>query len=504
VAEEVAHAASSTAPYAWPADHPIQVIRGTAESIRIDAMPSGDPLSPPPPSERPAAEPELTVEQADALILSRGFVALMLLAAFAGVVVSLGAWCFLEGTVQMQHLLFEHLPDSLGYDNGPPLWYLLVVLGLGGMAAGLAIARLPGGGGHVPVHGLGASGAPPQGLDLLGVLLAGAATIGFGLVLGPEAPLIALGGGLALHTIRLTRREVPPQGLLVVSAAGSFAAVAFIFSSPIIAAVLLIEATGLGGARQRIVLLPGLLAAGIGSLVSIGIGSLSGLSAADYALGPLDLPQFNQPTVAEFAWALGLSVVVALVAHIPLRIGRETERLAAPRPLAAAIVVGLVVAGLAFAFAQATDESPLGVLLSGEDQLPGLVARAGTLSLSTLVLLIAFKGIAYGLCLGSFRGGPTFPAVFLGTAGGIIAAGLPGLATTPAVAICLAAATVTILHLPLSSIVLAVLLVSGAGAGSAPLIIVAVVVAHMTTIGIRSRQRQAAQEPEVPLVAATG
>ena len=462
----------------------------------------GDLSSPPPgplPAGPPAADAELTIEQADALILSRGFAALMLLAAFVGVVVSLAAWCFLEGTVQMQHLLFDHLPGSLGYEDGPPLWYLLAMLGLGGLIVGLTIARLPGRGGHVPVHGLSASGAPAQGLDLVGVLLAGAATIAFGLVLGPEAPLIALGAGLALHTIRLTRREVPQQGLLVVGAAGSFAAVAFIFSSPIIAAVLLIEATGLGGARQRIVLLPGLLAAGIGSLVSIGIGSLSGLSAADYALGPLDLPRFNQPTVVEFAWALALSAVVALAAHLVLRLGRATERIATPRPLATAIVVGLVVAGLAFFFGQVTDESPLAVLLSGQDQLPALVAGAGTLSLSTLTLLIVFKGFAYGLCLGSFRGGPTFPAVFLGTAGGIVAAGLPGLSTTPAVAICMAAATVTILHLPLSSIVLAILLTAGAGAGSAPLIIVAVVVAHMTTIAIRSHQRRSAAAPEVAL-----
>src|SRR6185436_232791 len=260
--------------------------------------------------------------------------------------------------------------------------------------------------------------------------------------------------------------------------------------SPIIAAVLLIEATGLGGARQRVVLLPGLLAAGIGSLVSIGIGSLSGLSAADYALGPLDLPKFDQPTVGEFVWALALSVVVALAAHIVLRVGRETERIAAPRPVAAAIVVGLLVAVLASLFGATTDENPVSVLLSGQDQLPPLIARAGTLSLSTLVLLVVLKGVAYGLCLGSFRGGPTFPAVFLGTAGGLIAAGLPGLSTTPAVAICMAAATVTILHLPLSSIVLAILLTSGAGVGSAPLIIVAVVVAHVTSLAVRSRQRQ--------------
>jgi H+/Cl- antiporter ClcA len=443
---------------------------------------------------------ELTLEQAEALILSRRFGVLLLLAAFVGVVVSLAAWCFLEGTVRAQRLLFDHV-------HGPPLWYLVLVLAAGGLLAGWAIDRLPGRGGHVPVHGLQAQGAPPEGLSLAGVVAAGAATIAFGLVLGPEGPLIALGSGLALFIIRRTRREVPPQGLLVVAAAGSFAAVSFIFSSPLIAAVLLIEATGLGGARQRIVLLPGLLAAGIGGLVSIGIGSLGGLSTADYALGPLDLPKFDQPTVVEFAWAVALAVAVAIAAQVVLRAGRATERVATPRPLVAAPVVGVVVAGLAYGFGRATGESPLGVLFSGQDQLPALIARAGTLSASTLVLLLVFKGVAYGLSLGAFRGGPTFPAVFLGAAGGILAAGLPGMSTTPAVAVCIAASTVAILGLPLSSVVVATLLTAGAGVGSAPLIIVAVVVAHMTTIALERRRRAAdepAEEPVRPRVAAGG
>ena len=41
-------------------------------------------------------------------------------------------------------------------------------------------------------------------------------------------------------------------------------------------------------------------------------------------------------------------------------------------------------------------------------------------------MLLAFQGLAYALSLGSFRGGPTFPAVFLGAAGGLLASHLPG------------------------------------------------------------------------------
>src|SRR5690349_3746263 len=101
---------------------------------------------------------DISGEQADALIASRQFIGLLVLAAVAGLLVSLAAWCFLEGTFQLQHALFTRLPRDLGYDGAPPLWYLLAVLGTAGLIVAFAIVRLPGGGGHVPVHGLSAGG----------------------------------------------------------------------------------------------------------------------------------------------------------------------------------------------------------------------------------------------------------------------------------------------------------------------------------------------------------
>jgi len=427
------------------------------------------------------APPEITAEQANALIRSRPYVGLLVLAAIVGLVVSLASWGFLEGTYQLQQLLFKHLPGSLGYHGELPLWYLLVVLGSAGLMVAYAIARLPGRGGHIPVHGL-TTGDPAGPAEIPGVLLAAIGTIGFGLVLGPEAPLIALGTGLAILTLRATRRQLPDQVQLVVGAAGSFAALSFIFTSPIIAAVILIEATGLGGARQRIILLPGLLAAGIGSLVSIGMGSLTGLSTADYSLGTLTLPRFDQPVFGDFAWTIALAIAVAIVVQVILWLGRLTERHATPRPFVVLPLVGLLVAVLAYVFGQTTDKSAAAVLLSGQDALPGLVAGAGSWSVATLALLILCKGLAYAGSLGSFRGGPTFPALFLGAAAGIIASHLPGLSTTPGVAVCMAAATVSVLRLPLSAAVLAIMLTSKSGAGAGPLIIVAVAVAMISTL----------------------
>jgi hypothetical protein len=67
----------------------------------------------------------------------------------------------------------------------------------------------------------------------------------------------------------------------------------------------------------------------------------------------------------------------------------------------------------------------------GEFSLGPLVENPAAWSLSALALLIAFKGVAYGLSLGAFRGGPVFPAIFLGAAGGMMAAQLPGFDLTP-------------------------------------------------------------------------
>jgi len=164
--------------------------------------------------------------------------------------------------------------------------------------------------------------------------------------------------------------------------------------------------------------------------------------------------------------------------------GLGTHRVVVRRMLLLLPVVGLVVAGLAIAFHAATGNSVNEVLFSGQDALPGLVAQASTWSLGALALLIVFKGIAYGLSLGSFRGGPTFPAIFLGAAGGIMASRLPGFSFTPAVAVGLGAAVASVLRLPLSGIVLATLLTVAGGTGDVALIIVGVVVAYVATLAL--------------------
>ena len=141
------------------------------------------------------------------------------------------------------------------------------------------------------------------------------------------------------------------------------------------------------------------------------------------------------------------------------------------------------------------------VLFSGQDAFSSLIKQGPTLALSTLAFLLLFKGAAWSISLGNFRGGPTFPGLFIGAAGGLLAAHLPGFSETPAVAVLMAAITVSILRLPLSATVIVLLLTSKAGIATAPLIIVAVVVAYLTIQTLtpaRAAAAASAAEPRPP------
>ena len=412
-----------------------------------------------------------------ALIRSRSYRVLLVFAALIGVLVSFASWCFLELVHWIQQEVYKSLPGGLGL-HPVPWWWPLPVLAVAGVLAAVAIVRLPGRGGHIPYEGVKAGTARP--VELPGILLAALATLGLGLVLGPEAPLIALGGGLAVLAVRLVKKDTPDQVRAVLAASAAFAAIATIFGSPVIGAIILIEAAGLGGPMLPLVLLPGLMSAGIGSVVFIGMGHWTGLSSSAYALSPFSLPAFSALTVADFGWAIVLAFAAAVVTFAIVDGARRSAQIVARQPWLLLPAGALAVGGLAIGFAQITHQPADLVLFSGQDAFGSLIKQGPALALSTLAFLLLFKGLAWSISLGSFRGGPTFPALFIGAVGGLLAAHLPGFSETPAVAVLMAAAVVSILKLPLSATVIALLLTSKAGLATAPLIIVAVVVAYIT------------------------
>jgi chloride channel protein, CIC family len=443
------------------------------------------------------------VADPQALLRSRGYVGLLVMAAIIGVPVSAAAYGFLALVDYLQKEIFTHLPHGLGF-QAEPVWWPLPVLALGGLLTALAIRYLPGRGGPSPAGGFKMHGAPAIA-ELPGVVLAALATLVFGAVLGPEMPLILIGGGLALLFLRLARRDMPERARSVVASAGSFAAISTLMGSPILGAFLLMEASGLGGPMLGVVLLPGLLAAGVGTLIFVGLDAWTGLGTFSLALP--GLPHFSRPDVAEFGWAVLIGVVAPFAGWGIRWLARRLHGIAERRPLLVLPLAGLAVAGLAIGYAEATGKGSDQVLFSGQSALGPLVQNGATYTVWALLALIACKAVAYGISLGSFRGGPIFPALFIGAAGGIALSHLPGLPLVPAVAMGLGAMSVVMLTLPLTSVLLATVLLFSDGLAVTPLVIVAVVVAYVVAARIApadSEDSDASSSPAPPVRAEPG
>ncbi len=410
-----------------------------------------------------------------ALLRSRSYLGVLLIAALLGAPVSAAAYGFLALVSYLQSEIFTHLPHALGYAKAPAWWPAPVVVA-GALLVAVAITTLPGRGGPSPAGGFTLH-KPPTAAELPGVVAAALATLCFGMVLGPEMPLIALGGGLAALAVRLVKSDAPEQATTVVASAGSFAAISTLLGSPLTGAFLLMEASGLGGPMLGLVLVPGLLAAGIGSLIFIGLDSLTGLGT--FSLAIPGLPGFSRPNAGEFGWAIVIGLAATLIGAGLHWLAPRVQRLAQNHTMLVLPAAGLVVAAMAIAFTEATGKPASQVLFSGQSALGPLVKHAASYSAGALVLLVACKAVAYGASLGSFRGGPVFPAMFIGVAGGMAMSHLPGLPLAAGVAMGIGAMSAVMLTLPLTSVLLATLLLGSDGLAVMPLAIVAVVVAYV-------------------------
>jgi H+/Cl- antiporter ClcA len=411
------------------------------------------------------------------LLRSRIYLVLLVFAAILGVPVSALAYWFLKLTALLQGWVFTDLPKALGF-HGMPVWWPLPALTVAGVLVALTIRYLPGHGGDSPAEGFKAR-SPPGGAALPGIAIAALATIGLGAVLGPEAPLIAIGGGVAALAVRLARPNAPTRATAVVGAAGGFAAVSTLLGSPILGAFLLMEASGLGAGMLGPVLVPGLLAAGVGSLIFVGLDAWTGFGTFSLVLP--GLPHFARPDVVEFCWAIAIGLMAAPVGSGIRWLGLALRDRVERRLLLLAPAAGLVIGALAVAYVEATGKPASDVLFSGQNQLGPLLSASAGYSAGALVLLLVCKGIAYGVSLSAFRGGPTFPAMFLGAAGGLALSHLPGLPLVVGVATGIGAMTVVMLRLPLTSVLLASLLLFSSGVAVMPLVIVAVVVAYVAS-----------------------
>lgn len=261
-------------------------------------------------------------------------------------------------------LIWESVPS--GWES-TPIWYVVGVLVLAAVLVYLVRTRV-GDAGHNPLGGIAVSPLTPR--EYVGVILAILASLFGGIVLGPEVALVATG-----------------------SVVGTVVA----------------KAMGFTDARdvKRIV--------GLGAL-----GAILALFVVPLITGGMTVE--GAPEAVEVD-QLGWAIVVSAIATVAITLARVVAALLARATgsgphLGVLVGASLVIAAAALAMHYLTGEPVLYVVTSGEElitELPQLT------SVATVVAIVVFKTIAYAVSLGSgFRGGPFFPAMFVGAASGLL------------------------------------------------------------------------------------
>jgi len=157
------------------------------------------------------------------------------------------------------------------------------------------------------------------------------------------------------------------------------------------------------------------------SIVGIGaLGAIMALFVGPVLAGSLSLG--GSPSSIEFddlGWAILVAVIATIAVSVARLIGFLIARAAGTGPhLRILIGAALVIGSVAILMEYMTGERAIFVVTSGEELITDLPTLT---SISTVVAIIAFKSIAYALSLGAgFRGGPFFPAMFVGAAAGLL------------------------------------------------------------------------------------
>jgi H+/Cl- antiporter ClcA len=268
------------------------------------------------------------------------------------------------------------------------------------------------------------------------------------------------------------------------SIAGSFSAISALFGGPLVAGMLLLEAgVGLGAALIPI-LIPGLVAASIGYLIFVGLGDWGGLDAT--ALSVPGLPPYEGVHLRDLVIAVGVGLLMAVLVEA---VRRLATRIAGPGRTRVGMPVlllgGAFTVGALALLADGLGANSQDVLFSGQATIPSLVSEDST---GIVLVLIAAKALAYAVCLGcGFRGGPVFPAIFLGVALATLAVIALDVSPTLAIAIGTAAGTAAMTRLLFAPVIFAGLLVGVAGVDAVPAAALAAVAAWLTMAAIDER-----------------
>ena len=274
-------------------------------------------------------------------------------------------------------LIWETIPESW---EDTPAWYVFGVLLIAAVLV-YVIRRFVGDTGHSPIGGIKVSPLTPK--EYLGAILAILASLWGGIVLGPEVALVATGsviGGLTAKIMNVT----DPKDVKKVVGLGALGAILALFVGPI----------------------------------------LSGNMKLDSTPSAIEVDQLG--------WAIVVAIIATVAVTIARLIAALIARAAGPAPhLPILVGAAIAIAATAMLLHAWTGEGVIYITTSGEE----LITELPTLtSASTVAAIILLKTIAYAVSLGAgFRGGPFFPAMFIGASSGLfIALLLPNGPSVPA------------------------------------------------------------------------
>lgn len=331
-----------------------------------------------------------------------------------------GAVAVVAGFVVLQIIesSLDWLWFSIAPDLSTPLMWIFV-LGLPVIAGILvALIRKAGNDGHNPLMGIAVS--PVEPVDYPSIIGGIAITLIGGLVLGPEAAMVCTG-----------------------AVVGAFL-----------------------GSRMGL---------SVKVRTSVGIaGAVLALFIKPILHGNFDVSSNYQFRFNDLIGAALIGVLTGVVIWgsrwLAIRILKH-HMFANPN-VAAMAILGLIVGLLAMIYHSTTGHSVALVMTSGENNVKNLLAIG---SVGGILVTMAFKWVAYALSMGGgFRGGPFFPAIFLGAGtGGIITLVAPDIAHAGAAA-GITAAFVYLAH-PKWSFVIVFSIIMGLIAGGVTTIPIAIV-----------------------------
>ena len=139
---------------------------------------------------------------------------------------------------------------------------------------------------------------------------------------------------------------------------------------------------------------------------------------------------------------------------------------------------------------ESTNDTTTATMTSGSTLMPSVPRN----SVVSRTAVIGSCSIPAAIALSSLRGGPTFPGMFIGAAGGIALSHLPGLPMIAGAAIGIGAMTAGMLQLPITAVLLTTLFLGTDGITTMPLVIVAVVVSFVLSKWLAGPP----PEPKVP------